>query len=203
MKPAPPKNSAITLLEVLVIIVVLSVLVIFAIPTVSSGPSCSLLTGTLNNARQLHLAIQTMTLDTFNSGGNGIEWTSIVSKGKATKPATVAELFHALIDNNYLSKNDLKKLITAPGKGPGSADPTAANSCFRFFQVEEDCPSDQPLLVTINWQDRKLTNDLPYGRRGFVVFSKGGAGKIGHQKDAENAVTFPYMEGNYHFNTIK
>jgi prepilin-type N-terminal cleavage/methylation domain-containing protein len=175
MKIAPTK--AFTLVELLVAIVIIAVLVFLALPRVTCGPVSGAMTGTLSNARQLHLATQTMALDTFSSGGDGMEWTMMKSKGK-TIPASLATYFDALVRNNYLSKADLQKLLTAPGRSPAKNALIAANICFKFFQVDEDSPPDQPLLVTANWQPTGLTSDSPYGKKGFVVFTKGGSGGV-------------------------
>jgi hypothetical protein len=134
-----------------------------------------------------------MTLDTFNAGGDGFEWTSDHDANGNAKAGNIDEYFKALTDNNYLSKNDLKKLVTAPGKGPGLADATGANSCFSFFQVSEASPSDQAFVITKNWKEKALVpGTTPYGIKGFVVFTKGGSGGIFRRvADASSATLFP------------
>jgi hypothetical protein len=57
-------------------------------------------------------------------------------------------------------------------------DLTARSIAFKIFQVDEASPSDQPLFITANWEHSALTNDAPYGKKGFVVFAKGGSGGI-------------------------
>ena len=163
------------------------------------------MTGTLSNARQMHLATQTMSLDTINAGGDGMEWTSTNNAG-STQPATVSQYFQALTNNNYLTEQDLKKLVTAPGKGPGNSQPTGQNSCFKFFQVDEASPSDQPLLVTANWSTGSLASENPYGKKGFVVFAKGGSGGVFRRvQDITSTNIFPSGTINgqtYHNNTL-
>jgi prepilin-type N-terminal cleavage/methylation domain-containing protein len=192
MKLLFKKASGFTRLELLVCLLVIGVLAVLAIPRLASmagiGRSVG---GPLGNARQLQLAIQTMSLDTYSSGGNGMEWTMLASHGKVT-PVSLETFFRALVDNHYLTRADLVKLLTAPGKEPTESDLTARNIAFKFFQVDEDSPADQPLMVTANWQPTGLTDDAPYGKKGFVVFDKGGKGGIYKRPgDATDPKIFP------------
>jgi len=171
------KTSAFTLIELLVVISIIGILATLAVPAVQNALVQGQMTGTLSNARQLHLATQTMSLDTFSAGGDGMEWTSTNNNGTTT-PASISTYFGALTNNNYLTESDLKKLTTAPGRGPGNNAPSAQNICFKIFGVQESSPSDQPLFVTANWSSQNLTTDSPYGKKGFVVFAKGGSGGI-------------------------
>jgi prepilin-type N-terminal cleavage/methylation domain-containing protein len=186
------KSSAFTLIELLVVISIIAILATLAVPAVFGVMIKGQLIGTLSNARQLHLATQTMSLDTFNAGGDGMEWTYTSTSGTPT-PASVQEYFDALTSNNYLSKQDLKKLLTAPGKGPGSADPSASNSCFSFYPVQESSPNDQVLITTANWKGKALqANVSPYSTKGFVYFQKGGGGGSSTRiADASSTNFFP------------
>jgi hypothetical protein len=142
----------------------------------------------------MHLATQTMALDTFNAGGEGLDWTMQSSGNGNPTAASLNTYFTALTTNNYLSQADLKKLLTAPGKGPGNNPPSASNSCFTFFAISGSSPSDQPLLVTANWNSSALdAKATPYGKKGFVVFNKGGSGGI-HTRvdDVTNTNFFPH-----------
>jgi prepilin-type N-terminal cleavage/methylation domain-containing protein len=185
------KSFGFTIIELLVCIVVIGVLIVMSLPRASVELVQGQKTGTLSNARQLHLATQTMALDTFSAGGNGMDWTMQASRGRTTA-VPLATYFDALTKNNYLTKSDLDKLLTAPGIGPKGSEPTARNICFKIFQVDGPSPSDQPLFVTANWQSTGLTRDDPYGKTGFVVFAKGGSGGIYKRpSDVTNPNIFP------------
>jgi|GEM_PF-6648057 prepilin-type N-terminal cleavage/methylation domain len=94
-------------------------------------------------------------------------------------------------------QSELRNVLTAPGKGPGNAEPTAENICFTIFQVSSESPHDQPLIVTANWKDRELTNKKPYRKKeGFVVFNKGGGGGVYKSSQASSTNIFPVGESD-------
>lgn len=177
MKPPSSKVAGLTLVEALICVVILGVLVTMMIPS-RSGTVCGggLLTGTLNNARQLQIATQQMTLDTQANGGNGLEWTMLATKGKTT-PVSLAAYFDALVKTNYLSREDLRKLLAMPGQA-APENLTAESISFAIFQFDDRSPSDQPFVVTRNWTRAGLNGDVPPGKKGFVVFTKSGSGGI-------------------------
>jgi len=175
MKRLPKNARAFTLVELLIAVVIIGVLIWICIPAVSCGPVSGVMTGTLANARALQFATTMMALDTANTGRDGMDWTMWSSKGKTT-PVSLAAYFAALTDNNYLSVAELRKLLTAPGITPQGNHFSVESIPFRFFQFDGAAPSDQPFIVTANWEDRHLTDRQPYGKKGFIYFTKGGDG---------------------------
>lgn len=198
MKPARPSRAAFTLIELLVVISIIGILATLAVPAVNNALVQGQMTGTLNNARQLQIATQQMALDTANTG-EGISWTTTNSNNGGSQPVGLNAFFTALTTNNYLSVADLRKVLTAPGVSPGNAvsNFTKGNIAFNIFEVSEQSPSDQPFVVTANWTGRgNLTNNAPYGKKGFVVFAKGGSGGIYKRvQDASSTNIFPSSSG--------
>jgi len=191
MKRLPENARAFTLVELLVILVIVGFLISLAIPRVIICSTSGQLTSCLANARSLQMATAMMSLDTANSGGNGMDWTMLSTKGKTT-PVSLAAYFAALIDNNYLTRAELRKLLTAPGVTPQGNQFSADSIAFKFFQFDHIAPPDQPFIVTANWQDRHLTDAAPYGKKGFVYFTKGGDGGIKTRPtDAASPNIFP------------
>lgn len=162
---------AFTLIELLVVISIIAILASLAIPAVSSALTRGQMTQTLNNARQLTLATQTMSIDT-TTAGSGVSWTM----GTNNQPLTVAAFSQALTDGKYLTGADLQKIYAAPGVIVNSTNFAANNIAFSIMGTTESSPSDQPFVITKNWQSGTLTTNAPYGDKGFIVFRKGGDG---------------------------
>jgi prepilin-type N-terminal cleavage/methylation domain-containing protein len=172
-----------TLIELLVVISIIAILASLAIPAVTSALVRGQMTQTLNNCRQLHLATQTMSMDT-TTAGDGVSWTA--SSGTNTNALTVTTFSDALVTGRYLTAPDLRKIYTAPGVTiPAdstnlTASFTAASIALKIYSTTENSPSDQPFVSTKNLKIGTPLVDtaVPYGDKGFVLFRKGGDGGI-------------------------
>jgi prepilin-type N-terminal cleavage/methylation domain-containing protein len=183
-----------TLIELLVVISIIAILASLAIPAISSALVRGQMTQTLNNARQLTIATQTMSMDTTTAGG-GTAWTM----GSDGQMLTVDTFTQELMTNKYLTVSDLRKIFAAPGVivPTTSSNFTAENIAFSIMETRESSPSDHPFLITKNWENGELTTNAPYGDKGFIVFRKGGdGGTFSRASDATNAaaVTTNYAE---------
>ena len=173
-----------TLIELLVVISIIAILASLAIPAVSSALVRGQMTQTLNNARQLTLATQTMSIDT-TTAGSGAAWTV----GSDGSQLGVDSFSQELITGKYLTDSDLRKLYAAPGVIiPANATTfNASDIAFKIIQTQESSPSDQPFVITKNWEAGALTTNAPYGDKGFIVFRKGGdGGTYSRPADATN-----------------
>jgi prepilin-type N-terminal cleavage/methylation domain-containing protein len=173
MKNLKRPLQAFTLIELLVVISIIAILASLAVPAVSSALVRGQMTQTLNNARQLTLATQTMSIDT-TTAGSGVSWTT----GTNNSPLTVSTFSTELINGKYLTAQDLRKIFAAPGVIINDTNFTAANIAFAIMNTTEASPSDQPFVITKNWVAGALTTNAPYGDKGFVVFRKGGDGGV-------------------------
>jgi prepilin-type N-terminal cleavage/methylation domain-containing protein len=204
MKPSRTP-AAFTLIELLVVISIIAILASLAIPAVTGALVKGQLVQTMNNGRQIQLATQMMTLDTQNAGGDGLEWTSTNSSG-GTEAVSLSVYFAALTNNNYLTQADLRKVLSAPGKAVTGATFGSGNIAFKIFEVNEQSPSDQVLLVTANWAQGGLTSDAPYAKKGFVFYTKSGEGGMRTRpQDAPSTTIFPKDQGHtsYNYNTLQ
>ena len=174
MKNLKRSLRAFTLIELLVVISIIAILASLAIPAVSSALVRGQMTQTLNNARQLHLATQTMSIDS-TTAGDGVSWTY-----SNTTVLTVPTFSQALVDGKYLTGPDLRKIYAAPGVTVTDTNFQAANIAFKIFQTQESTPSDQPFVITNNWEDIStgLGSNAPYADKGFIMFRKGGDGGV-------------------------
>ena len=174
MKHAIKSLRAFTLIELLVVISIIAILASLAIPAVSNALVRGQMIQTLNNARQLHLATQTMSIDT-TTAGDGVSWTY-----SNNAPLTVSTFSTALTEGKYLTAQDLKKIYAAPGVLVTDTNFTAANIAFRILQTQESTSSDQPFVITKNWESVSagLGTNTPYADKGFIMFRKGGDGGV-------------------------
>ncbi len=178
------RPSAFTLIELLVVISIIGILASLAIPAVTGALLRGQQTGTLSNGRQLHIATQSMELDNFTAGSLG-GWPGSATNSVSSSVA----LWTAALTNGYLTPNDLKKVLTAPGKSP-DATFSAATIAFNVYQVGNVEDSGVIFLSTANWDAVAHTaptaDAKPYGNKGFVVVRKGGDGQIYQNQFATN-----------------
>jgi prepilin-type N-terminal cleavage/methylation domain-containing protein len=209
------KTSAFTLIELLIVISIIGILATMAVPAVNNALVQGQMTGTLSNARQLHMVTQQMSLDNFNAG-EGIQWTVDTSSSSGSSsggtPISLSTYFNALTNQGaYLQPKELAKLLTAPGVTPQTGSLGANNIAFKIFAVSENSPSDQPFVITKNWSGSggsggSLNAQVnPYGKKGFVLFTKGGGGGIYKLPQASSTNLFPLTSGdaNYDYTTLQ
>ncbi len=165
-----------TLIELLVVISIIAILASLSIPAVTGALTKGQMTQTLNNARQLHLQTQNMTIDTTTTG-EGWSWTY-----QGTNPGSIAGFLAALVEDKYLTESEIRKIMTAPGVTPKVGEAmSAGNIAFTIMQTKDSDPRENPFVITKNWIS--LTTGLdpevqPYGGKGFVLMRIGGDGGI-------------------------
>jgi len=178
MKSSPSSRAAFTLIELLVVISIIAILASLAVPAVTGALSRGQLTGSLNNARQLQLATQTMALDAFTSG-EGAGW-------PGDGDADWSTFCQNLTEGKYLTEADLRKIASAPGVQISPTEFPPSKSGLQVYAVKENDPSDSIFVSTYNWTGfQELTSDaVPFGDKGFVIFRKGGDGNVFQARQA-------------------
>jgi len=130
---------------------------------------------TLNNMRQLHLATEQMAIDGSTNASLG--W-----PGDAG--GTFSHWAEALVKENYLTTNDLAKLLSVPGRQVKTGSiPAMKDTGLLVYAVKAASPQDTVFLTTANFTNTPTGGALdatatPYGAKGFVVFQRGGSGAI-------------------------
>lgn len=185
----PMKNqNGFTLIELLVVISIIAILAALAIPAVTGALTRGQLTGSLNNARQLFLATQTMAIDAFQTG-EGAGW-----PGDNVIAGSWQTYLQELVDGKYLTPADLRKICSAPGiqqPSDASADTLPTVSGLAVYAVTESAASDDIFCSSANWTGPvpDLNPDsVPFGDKGFVVFRKGGDGSIYRPAQANSSI---------------
>jgi hypothetical protein len=115
-----------------------------------------------------------MSIDT-TTAGDGVSWTY-----SNNAPLTVSTFSTALTEGKYLTPQDLRKIYAAPGVLVTDTNFSAANIAFKILQTLESSPSDQPFVITKNWESLSagLGTNTPYADKGFIMFRKGGDGGV-------------------------
>ncbi len=136
------------------------------------------LTRTLENMRRLQQAAAQMVHDgaTFTTN-NTLAWPGDLN-------GSFQEWTTALVENKYLTTEELAKLLSSPGRAlPANVIPFANNAPVLVYTVTDSSPADTVLLTTdnfINTQqggllDATATN---HGTKDFAVVRKDGSGNI-------------------------
>ena len=172
------RSSGFTLIELLVVISIIAILASLALPAITGALVRGQMTQTLSNMKQLHLATQQMALDATTTGDTNLGWpgdTGGTWKGWATN----------MVNGNYMTTNDFKKMISAPGVVPTGTTPDApGKSASVLYQVGESSETATVLFSTANFTNTSsggtapVATAKPYGNKGIVIYRKGGDGAI-------------------------
>jgi prepilin-type N-terminal cleavage/methylation domain-containing protein len=173
-----PRSLAFTLIELLVVISIIGILAALALPAITGALARGQMTQTLSNAKQLHLATTQMALDATTTGDTNLGWPGDLGGSWAAWATN-------LVGGSYLSTNDFKKLITAPGVVPTSDNPASpGKSGILVYAVAENSDGATVFISSANFTNSEsggsapLATAKPYGNKGFVVFRKAGDGAI-------------------------
>jgi len=172
------RSSGFTLIELLVVISIIAILASLALPAITGALARGQMTQTLSNMKQLHLATQQMALDATTTGDINLGWPGDIGgtwSGWATN----------IVGGNYMSTNDFKKMITAPGVIPtGNTPDSPGKSAIIVYKVGESSESATVFLSSANFTNTTsggaspAATAKPYGNKGFIVYRKGGDGSI-------------------------
>jgi prepilin-type N-terminal cleavage/methylation domain-containing protein len=180
MKKTSLASAAFTLIELLVVMAIIAVL---ATLVLTQGPALlarAQMTGTMSNARQLHMAAMRMATDGSTNSNSSLVW-----PGDDTTLNTLESYGNRLVQNDYLSAGDLQKLLSAPGANAIVASTTqngtttvtlTGKSALKIYKIREVDPTNAIFAATANFTYNTALNQTkaPYGEKGFVVIRKGG-----------------------------
>lgn len=143
----------------------------------------------LSNMKQLQLATEQMALDRDSSGNTNIGWPGDTG-------GSFSNWVGQLVSESYLSLNDLRVLLSAPGLTVSAKDPLTNNrTALLVYAVSTNSPATAVFLSTANFTNTPTGGIVnhkakPYGNRGFVVLCKGSYGAIlqSHQAGHTNII---------------
>lgn len=172
------RESALTLLEVFVALVIIGVLVAMALPAIAAGSCNRMPTQALSNMRQLHDATRAMAADGDVVGNPNLDWPGNTG-GTFTNWA-------AQLVPGYLTTNDFCKLVSGPGKNVkiGALPVTMNETAIRLYAVTKKDSDRTVFLSSANFTNSPAgggplnSKAKPFGNNCAVVFRKGGEGAV-------------------------
>ena len=170
--------------NVVVVILVVGVLAAMLLPSGGSQLVKGSHTQTLSNMKQLCMATVQMAQDGRVASDTNPGWPGETG-------GTFTNWASQLTIGGYLSTNDICKLLSAPGVvvWPDRIWPENRTALL-VYAVKEDAADQTVFLTSANFTNTPsggvspLEDAKPYGKKGFVVFRKGGDGAILLQKQA-------------------
>jgi len=132
---------------------------------------------TLSNMKQLQLASQQMALDRESGLNTNGGWPGDTG-------GTFSNWTAQLLEGDYLSRNDLAKVFSAPGVVATTNDlQVNSGKALLVYAVSKSSSDTVVFLSTANFTNTPTAGIVnptvqPYGKRGFVVMKKDGNGAI-------------------------
>src|SRR5438105_13157770 len=197
-------QSALTFIELLVVMSLSAVLAACAVPALTSVLTKGQMTGTMNNGRQLYLAAQQMALDGSANSDPSLAW-----PGDYAPIPNLSAYMTFLVDNDYLKVGDVQKLLSGPGSSAAvtsdNATPpvitVAGTSALKIYPVTESDASNAIFAVSRNYvyntglvaANGGVPNN-PFGQKGFIVQRKGGDASVLRAGNATDGGNIPQFE---------
>jgi len=166
-------HAGLTWIECLVILGVLAALLSMLSRYCGPTPKGVQMMRMVSNMKQLHLATQSLALDGMTAEKPFPGWPGDRGGTFSNWAASLAP--------DYLSPNDLRTSLSALERTVTRRDPLITNStAVLVYAAKEESPGDVVFLSSANFTNTPegglllLTNAVPFGTNGFVVFRKGG-----------------------------
>lgn len=169
----------VTTTEMVVCLFLFGVLCLLLSPGIHGGTLMKgQMTQTLSNMKQLHLATQSAALDGVTTDDKSLGWPGDTGGTFTNRTAQLVP--------SYLGSNDFCKLLSAPGVTvrPGKIPTSMSQGAVLVYAVSSNSPPETVFLTTANFTNGPTGGSplgekaRPYGDKGFVIFQKGGDGKI-------------------------
>jgi len=177
------KSIVLILAKASVVLLILGFLILLFTPRLRDVLEVSNEVATLSKMKQLYLATQQMALDSTSTGNTNIGWPGDIGGSFSNWTAQ-------LTNENYLSSNDIRKLLSERGNMIPLDNPlTTNNAALLVYAVRDDSPRNAVFLSTTNFIN-STTGGTYYPSTNspkndtFVVWRKDGSGAVLKPRDA-------------------
>jgi len=114
-------------------------------------------------------------------------WPGDLADRKSHPVLAVSQYVDRLVAREYLKKEDMQKVMQAPGVTPWDITKNfdgERNCPFKIYRIKENDGAANIFCATKNFKynDTLDAKKLPYGDKGFVLFRKGGDGAVFNNK---------------------
>ena len=183
LKPLPPPPAAFTWVELLVALSIVFFLFAVGLALVFQPKPMNQKVKMLSNMRQLYLATETMALDGTTTSNAALGWPGDTG-------GTFSNWARQLVDGDYLTPDDLAKLLSTPDlRTPRGRLPQSNDHAVLAYAVRDASPGNTIFLTSVNFTNTPAGGlapgtNRPFGQSGFVIFHKAGDGTILAQRQA-------------------
>jgi prepilin-type N-terminal cleavage/methylation domain-containing protein len=200
MKTSHQAQNGFTLIELLVVIAIIAILAALAVPQITSALMRGQMVQTVNNEKQIYLAVFNMANDYAVSQDPKLGWPGDLAISTDSPITNLTEFVKRLEKYDYIKQADVGKIFAAPGirAYTGTGEFSSENSAFKIYKVKDADVSNCLFAATKNYTFNQGLDagTSPYADKGFVVIRKGGDATAYYNKQSALNKNIGFMPGS-------